>query len=58
MNPTFSLRTRQEKGSTPVLREWGATTYQVPRNIFLVYLVARTFFLATMVFLIKTDNVS
>jgi hypothetical protein len=23
MNPTFSLRTRQEKGGTPRLQEWG-----------------------------------
>jgi hypothetical protein len=25
MNPTFSLRTRQEKGDTPRLQEWGST---------------------------------
>jgi N-dimethylarginine dimethylaminohydrolase len=36
MNPTFSLRTRQEKGSTPVLQEWGADSeYGVLRDVLL-----------------------
>ena len=36
MNPTFSLRTRLEKGSTPVLQEWGADSeYGVLRDVLL-----------------------
>jgi len=36
MNPTFSLRTRQEKGGTPPLKEWGVDCeYGVLRDVLL-----------------------
>ena len=36
MNPTFSLRTRQENGGTAVLQEWGADCeYGVLRDVLL-----------------------